>query len=531
MHRSGRIVPLVTATLVGATALFVSAAPTGAQAFPEADYVTTVLTCDHVVGTGRVSSPGNGFAAIAKAAAPARMSPEWLDPTTSTSTDSAPGYVAPCSGSFSTPGGPDVGDLASMQLRLRGRENCDPSRGYGVDQNQYSASGTATFRFTNSNAGGKRYQSTASVVIGFDSDPSGFFDVVTVSGLVYGGVARGAIISAKTIWHTTRTATGPVPAPVSALDLTPSFGAVVPGDESLIAVINCVAFSGPALRESVWGTDGVSLSGTPFDSEFTFSLPSTAAGAASISPVRVPATTVLTCDNVAGWKDPTLSYQSGGAFTPTLTNVAPPRIAATPWTRLTTRAKLFRSSMTDQPSVPCTNSPAANDDYASIVGDLVEVKATLKGRENCNPDDKYTIDADQYPLTGSATFTFTNLDASSRPYELKAYVVVGPAKDTDATTLPEAVTVSGIVHRGVAKGALVSATLLEQPTRSGPTIFSPASILSSGVILPGSGSRDAALSCAATGSPPLHHVLWGTDGGGLLETGGLDSEFTLELPQ
>lgn len=528
-----RIGLLVACGLLGTTGVVATTTSAGAQAFPGADFVTPVLVCDHVVGTGSVPYPGTRSVAIAKPPAD-RLSPEWLPPDVATSASTAKGYVAPCTGPFRTSGGPDVGDLKSMKMSFRGRENCIPPNGYGVDHNQYPSSGTVAFTFTNSDINGRPYRATARVVVGLHSNPTGMPDLATVSGIVYAGVARGAIVSGETIWQTTAvqassgTGTTPVPS-ASSLDLTPFSGAVVPRTASLNAGAICAA-GGAGLRSLVWGTDGVSLLGTPLNSAMTFSLPSPASGAASVPPARVPTTTVFSCDHVAGQKGSS-PMEWGGSFLPWLTNVSPARSVLEPWTQLTTLAKLKRALMLDQINSPCSNYVAANDDYATIVGDLATVSVVTHGRENCDPFAKYTIDPDQYPLNGTAVLKFANLDANGRPYRLHARIVIGPVPQDDIGTLPEAVTISGIVDSGVAKGALISGTILEQPTRTGTTFFNPISILTAGIVVPGTGSLNAAVSCLATGSPQIDRIVWGTDGGGLLGSATLDSAITFELPK
>ncbi len=510
--RTGAIGVLAVASIIGATTLATPGVQATTGTWSGADGTATVLRCDHVIGTARTSAPGLVAVPPAKPAPADPNSAEWTGLTTVASGHSPKKYTAPCTGAFThgATGQPDVGDLKSWALKFTGRESCSTSLKYGgVNKDQYPFSGTVGMTFTNIDPiTNRNYRASAHVVLGPAVD---HIDEFTMYGVVYSGVAKGALLTAHWLFQPTKTNDNSNAAALigggSVLD--PAHGTLVPGDPSTLASFVCLN-GGPGIREWIVATNGPSLLGGFENSAVTFALPTASSSSAYIPFVPENRTTVLTCDHVGGY----------ATFSSNIYDVAAARNVVEPWLPASIGA-----AFADNTTSPCTgNYPIANDDYAAIVGDLVGLTGTLHGRPNCDPFSPYTIDPDQYPLTGVLTGRFANNDALGKPYKFKADVVIGPATPTPGVnSLLDEVTLTGVVSSGVAKGAIVSAKMLMQ-SAGVPGL----STWTGGYVVPGIGALTNLLNCNNLGYA-VSKIVLGTDGTGLLGPTE-DSELTFDLP-
>jgi hypothetical protein len=175
----------------------------------------------------------------------------------------------------------------------------------------------------------------------------------------------------------------------------------------------------------------------------------------------------------------------------------------------------FKNSLTVGFPRTCTGTLAAS------AGPLTAFKGKVVGNTSC--DSAATGPASPYPANGKATNVYTVLGSNGKPVTSSLYIRLGAGATLDTFAVS-----NGIVTKGVAVGADVVGSLLQNPVilKNPPA---PNSVLdANGNLIPGAGSLALGLNCT-TGAASLTDVIFSTDGQSLLGPA-VDSSVALVLP-
>ena len=195
---------------------------------------TTAVDCDHVAGTGRIR-PG--------------LTSSGQSVVMSLSSSSAASCAGPLLG--------QTGPLTSLNGKLAGSWSCD----HAAADPRRPLAGKLVITWSNLDGKGRPIRSSTFVRIEAGTDP----DALAVgSGIVTKGPGAGLDVSGSFLLQPT----GKKASDNSTID---PMGNIVPGADSLALATGCMA--GTATTEFVvFGTDGTSMTGVPFDSSIAFSV-------------------------------------------------------------------------------------------------------------------------------------------------------------------------------------------------------------------------------------------------------------------
>lgn len=197
----------------------------------------TFIDCDHVAGAGKIK-PG------------LTNTPQAVSAAVKSTT------VGTCSGALLATTGP----LTAVKGKLVGNGSCDTS---AVGDPTMPLAGKLSLVWTELSDKGKPLVSSTFVRIA--ADPVTLDSLGISNGIVTKGPGVGMDVSGGLLYQ-------PTAKNVEGISTIDANGNVVPGTASLLIGADCLAGTS-AIDSVVFGTDGTSLLGTPFDSSLSFSLP------------------------------------------------------------------------------------------------------------------------------------------------------------------------------------------------------------------------------------------------------------------